>query len=163
MTDVIAEKKVVLIHYTLTDPEGEVLDSSKDGPPLPYLHGAGNLVPGLEKALGGRSIGDSFEVEVPADEGYGQRTAELFDIPRKQFPPDADIQPGMDFVMEDDQGQHHPLWVNAVSDEAVTVDPNHPLAGIDLHFAIEVISMREPTDDELDHGHPHGPDGTHQH
>lgn len=163
MTDVIADNLVVLLHYTLTAPDGEVIDSSEGGPPLPYLHGAGNLVPGLEAALTGKAVGDKFEVDVPADEGYGQRDGELFDIPRGQFPPDAQLEAGMDFVLEDDKGNYHPVWVNAVTDEAVTVDPNHPLAGVDLHFAVEVVRLREPTADELDHGHPHGPDGTHHH
>ena len=163
MTESIAENKVALIHYTLRDPAGEVLDSSKEGPPLAYLHGASNLVPGLEKEMTGREVGSSFEVKVSAAEGYGERDKATFEVPRAQFPPDADLQPGMDFVMEDAQGQYTPLWVAKVTTETVTVDPNHPLSGMDLHFAIEVVEIRDATAEELDHGHPHGPDGHHHH
>ena len=163
MTEAIADEKVVLIHYTLKDPEGEVLDSSTGGPALPYLHGAGNLVPGLERALDGRAAGDSFEVQVEAKDGYGERDKQPFAVPREQFPSGVELQPGMDFLMEDAQGNRFPLWIAKVEDEVVVVDPNHPLAGMDLHFAIEVVSMRDATAEELDHGHPHGPDGSHGH
>ena len=161
MKKVIEDKSVVLMHYTLKDSDGEVLDASGDGPPLAYLHGAGNLVPGLESAMAGREEGASFEVIVPAAEGYGERLLEPFEIPRNQFPDDAPLEPGVDFVMEDEAGNHTPLWVIEADAETVHVDPNHPLAGVDLHFSIEVVEIREASAEELDHGHPHGPGGHH--
>ena len=161
MIEVIADKHVVHIHYTLTNTEGEVLDSSQEGPPMAYLQGAGNLVPGLDRAMVGRKVGDSFEVVVPPAGGFGERTMEPFAIPRDKFPAEAELHPGVDFIMEDDSGNQTPVWVVATDDTKVTVDPNHPLAGLELRFAIEVISIREATAEELDHGHPHGPGGHH--
>jgi len=163
MNEVIADEHVVLIHYTLSNAAGEPLDSSREGPPLAYLHGAGNLVPGLEREMTGRAVGDSFDVVVPAKEGFGERLHDPFAIPRDKFPSDMEIQPGMDLMMEDASGNRMPLWVLEADEQAVKVDPNHPLAGLELHFAVEVVSIREATADELDHGHPHGPDGQHHH
>jgi len=163
MNEVIADEHVVLIHYTLSNSTGDPLDSSREGPPLAYLQGAGNLVPGLEKEMAGRKVGDSFDVVVSAKEGFGERLLDPFAIPRDKFPPDAELLPGMDLVMEDATGNQMPLWVLEADDHAVKVDPNHPLAGMELHFAVEVVSIRPATAEELDHGHPHGPDGHHHH
>lgn len=163
MTEQIADEHVVLIHYTLSNAEGEQLDSSREGPPLAYLHGAGNLVPGLERELAGHVPGDSFDVVVSAKDGFGERSLDPFAIPRDKFPPDAELMPGMDLMMEDEAGNRMPLWVIEADAQKVTVDPNHPLAGLELHFAVEVVSMRAATAEELDHGHPHGPDGQHHH
>lgn len=161
MSDVIAAEKVVHIHYTLKDADGEVLDTSGEGPPLAYLHGANNLVPGLERAMDGREVPSEFDVVVPAREGYGERGGATFEIPRNQFPDDAPLHPGVDFVMEDAEGKQTPLWILEATEDVVVVDPNHPLAGVDLHFAIQVVSVRDATAEELDHGHPHGPGGAH--
>lgn len=130
---------------------------------LPYLHGAENIVPGLEAALLGRSVGDSLEVEVAAADGYGERASKPFKIPRNQFPPDVELEPGMDFVIENDQGEQRVHWVMELDDTAVLVDGNHPLAGIDLFFSVEIVGIRDATEVELDHGHPHGPDGQGHH
>jgi len=157
----IAENTVATIHYTLTSPTGEVIDASPAGQPLAYLHGAGNIVPGLEQALEGRSVGDRFDVVVTPEEGYGPRHAELIHVvPRAAFQGVAEIQPGMQFETRGAQGSMV-VTVTAVDSENVTVDGNHPLAGEPLHFAIEVADVRAATSEELAHGHVHGAGGHH--
>lgn len=158
----IAERRVALFHYTLTNDQGEVIDSSEGRDPLGYLHGAGNIVPGLEKAMEGKAAGDSFKVTVAPEEGYGNRNEDLVQqVPREMFQGVDDIQPGMRFQAESNQGPVSVI-VTEVSDAQVTVDGNHALAGENLNFAIEVTDVRDATEEEIDHGHPHGPGG-HQH
>lgn len=156
----VADGMVVEIHYTLTDDKGEVLDSSIDSDPLPYLHGGDNIVPGLERAMNGRKIGDKFKADVSAEDGYGLPEGPgPQPVPRSSFPDDVEIVPGMQFGAEDPSGEFIPLWVTKVSKDKVFVDQNHPLAGVNLHFQVEVVSIRKATAEELEHGHPHGPDG----
>ena len=160
-TTTISDGSVVGIRYTLTDDDGEVLDSSGEQP-LEYLHGADNIVPGLESALAGCAVGDNLEVVVPPEEGYGPRQdIPLQPVPRSNFPADADIQTGMQFVVEDGEGQLAPVWVAAIEADHVMLDLQHPLAGVSLHFAVDVVSLRDASSEELDHGHPHGPGGHH--
>jgi FKBP-type peptidyl-prolyl cis-trans isomerase SlyD len=157
----IMDGRVVSIHYTLTDDDGIVIDKSSPDAPLSYLHGAGNIVPGLENALAGRKAGDSLVADVPPELAYGPRHEQLVQqVARSAFPEGADIAPGMQFEAH---GEHGPLvvMVTEVGDEQVTIDGNHPLAGRNLHFAVEVAGVREPTEDEANHGHVHGPDGAH--
>ena len=157
MTESIAENKVALIHYTLRDPAGEVLDSSKEGPPLAYLHGASNLVPGLEKEMTGREVGSSFEVKVSAAEGYGERQGPGPQaVHRSEFPKDFEPTEGRPLRAQDGEGNMITLWITKVEGAQVWVDVNHPLAGQTLNFDVEVMSMRDATDDEKEHGHAHG-------
>ena len=159
--DTIADGVVAIIHYTLTNDQGEVLDSSDGGDPLPYLHGANNIVPGLEKELAGLKIGDSKNIDVAPEEGYGVvNPAMIQSVPREQFPPDADVEPGVQFMMQSQDGQSMPIWVTKVEDGMVTIDANHPLAGETLHFAIEVAGIRAATSCETGCGHPHGLTGS---
>ncbi len=159
----IADGKVVTIHYTLTLSDGRVVDSSSGGEPLTYLHGAGNIVPGLERELSGKNQGDQLQVEVQPGEAYGDYDAAgNHKLPRKAFPADAQLRPGMGFHAEDDQGTVVPMWITGVADDEITVTSNHPLAGQVLNFAVEVVNIRDATAEEKDHGHPHGPGG-HQH
>ncbi len=158
----ISAGKVVFFHYTLTDDAGETIDSSRGGNPLPYLHGAGNIVPGLEKQLEGKALGTRFEAVVAPEEGYGVRSGSPMPVPRDQFPPDIEIEPGMQFFGEDPNGNRFPLWIAAVEDGTVLVDPNHPLADVTLHFDVEIMSIRDASDEEKAHGHPHMP-GMHHH
>ena len=153
----IAAGKVVFFHYTLTDADGETIDSSREGNPLPYLHGAGNIVPGLEKQLEGKEVGASFQAVVAPEEGYGVRRGEPMPVPRDQFPQDLELQPGMQFFGEDPNGNKFPLWIAAIQEGVVLVDPNHPLAGVTLHFDVEVVSIRAASEEEVAHGHPHLP------
>ena len=160
----IAQDKVVLFHYTLTNDAGEVLDSSDGGEPLAYLHGQGNIVAGLEKALGGRSVGEKLSVRVEPAEGYGVRDAALVKrVPRRSFGSAGNIKPGMQFQAQLERGQTRVVTVTAVKGDMVTVDGNHPLAGQSLNFAVEITEVRDATSEELEHGHVHGPGGHHHH
>lgn len=158
----IAERCVASFHYTLTNAEGEVIDSSSGRGPLTYLHGAGNIVPGLEKAMAGKAVGDRFEVVVDAEEGYGPRHAGLVQVvPRVAFQGVDAIEPGMQFHAQGPQGPMA-VVVTRVDTDEVTVDGNHPLAGVALHFAIEITEVRDATVEEVVHGHVHG-EGGHVH
>lgn len=156
----IAEDSVATIHYTLTLEDGTIADSSRDGEPMAYLHGHGNIIPGLEDQLLGRNPGEKLEVVVQPADGYGEfDPAAESDVPRSAFPKGVTLQAGMMFHTEDEAGNVQPLWVKAIAGEQVKVTANHPLAGRTLHFAVEVVSVRVATQEELDHGHPHGPGG----
>ncbi len=160
----ITSDKVVLIHYTLTNETGTVLDSSSGGEPLAYLQGKGNIIPGLEKALEGRQAGDKLNVRVEPVEGYGVRDAELVQqVPRRAFGSVKDVKPGMQFHAQGAHGQMRVVTVTRVQGDMVTVDGNHPLAGEVLVFDVEVAEVREATGEELEHGHVHGPGGHHHH
>lgn len=157
----IAEENVVSIHYTLTNDAGKVLDSSSGGEPLEYLHGFGNIIPGLEAALLGKSLGDRFKVSVAPADAYGERNDKLVQkIPKSQFPEPGKVKAGMQFQVNGPQGPMI-LSVLDVSDTEVTVDGNPELAGQTLHFDIEVTGVRAASKEELEHGHVHGPGGHH--
>ncbi len=156
----VSADKVVVFDYSLSSNEGQVLESS-DGDPLIYLHGHGNIVPGLERQIEGRSAGDEFTAVVEPHEGYGDRIdEEPVAVPRTQFPAELELEVGMQFAAEDDEGNEVPVWVIAIEADLVLVDPNHPLAGQQLTFNIHVHSVRDATADELAQGHPSGVDGT---
>lgn len=158
----IAKDQVVLIHYTLTGDGGEVLDSSRDGEPLAYLHGHGNIIPGLEAALEGASVGDALEVDVSAEDGYGLRDEErMVLVPRTELPSGFDVPEGEMVRAQGEDGQVMFLQVVENQEEAVLFDGNHPLAGQNLHFSVEVVELRAASADELSHGHVHGPGGHH--
>ena len=155
----VSANKVVVFDYTLSSNEGQSLESS-DGDPLIYLHGHGNIVPGLERQIEGRAAGDSFQAVVEPSEGYGERIdEEPVAVPRTQFPPELQIEVGMQFAAEDDEGNEIPVWVIAVEQDLILVDPNHPLAGQQLTFDITIHQVRDATAEELAHGHPHGEEG----
>lgn len=158
----IADHTVVSFHYTLTDDQGTVIDSSAGREPLTYMHGTGQIVPGLEKVMAGRVAGDQFKVDVAPAEGYGERHAELEQqVPREAFQGVDDIQPGMQFQGRGPQGVIN-VTVTRIEDGVVHIDGNHPLAGQTLHFDVEVTDVRQATEEETEHGHVHGPGG-HQH
>lgn len=162
--DVIGENKVVGFHYTLSNDKGETLESSNSSEPMSYLHGAENIVPGLERQMVGHTVGDKFSAEVPPDEGYGERDESAAQaVPRSSFPDDVEIEPGAQFTAEAPDGSLMPVWVTAVDATTVHIDRNHPLAGETLRFQIEVVSIRDATKEEIAHGHPHGPGGHHHH
>lgn len=159
-SEVVRDGKVVIFNYTLRNDEGEVLDASEPGDPMAYLHGAENIVPGLEEKMGGRGIGDRFEAVVPPELGYGLREEPgLRALPRAAFPDEVDLVAGMELALEDDEGDIVPIWIADVREDAVIVDINHPLADQTLHFAIEIVAIRDASESELEHGHPHGVDG----
>lgn len=147
--------RVVSLHYTLTDDLGVQLDSSRGGEPFTYLHGYGNIISGLENALAGCEAGYSSAIHVPPADGYGEYNPQaVFEAPRDQFPPGEDIQIGMQVQ---GQGAHGILnfTVVGVNDQVVTLDANHPMAGKNLYFAVDVLEVRDATAQELAHGHVH--------
>lgn len=148
----IAADKVVHIHYTLKTDEGTVVDSSEGNDPLGYVHGNGNIIPGLEKALDGRTQGEKFQVSIPPEEGYGPRDDGLLQaVPKSAFEGLGDLKPGMQFQAQTDQGPRL-VTIAAVAPDAVTVDGNHPLAGQTLNFDIEVAAVRDASKAELEEG-----------
>lgn len=158
----ITDHCVVSLQYTLTNPEGETLDQSKPGEPLVYLHGASNLIPGVEKALTGKSVGDEFSIVVAPEEGYGVRDEKLRQkLPMSEFEGFMDIEPGVEFRVDDDDGNVEYFTIVEVNGDEVTVDGNHELAGITLHFDIRIESIRKATPEEIAHGHVHGPGHCH--
>jgi FKBP-type peptidyl-prolyl cis-trans isomerase SlyD len=157
----VAQDTVVAIRYTLKDDAGQTLDASADEP-LVYLHGNGNLIPGLERALEGKKPGDKLSVSVPPSEAYGEVDQDLVqEVPRSAFRGIDDIQVGMRFQAQSNYGPRS-VVVTKVTPDLITVDGNHPLAGQTLNFDVEVAQVRAATPEELEHGHVHGPGG-HQH
>lgn len=156
MTLLIGDNSVVSMHYTLTNASGEVLDSSDGGEPLTYLHGAGNIIPGLENALVGKVAGDSLKVEVPPAEGYGEIHQELMQVvPREAFQGVEQLEPGMAFQAQGQDGSTRQIVVREINGDEITVDGNHPLAGVDLHFDVQVVEVRQASEEEVAHGHAH--------
>lgn len=159
----VAKHKVISIEYTLTDPQGTELDSSRGGSPFVYIHGIGNIIPGLEAALEGKAQGEQINAVIPPENAYGVRDESLVQqLDRSQFDTEDDIQVGMQFHAMSEAG---PRVVTVVSVEVdkVTIDGNHPLAGMTLHFDVTVKEIRDATGEELSHGHVHGPDDHHHH
>jgi len=157
----IADRTVASFHYTLTNDAGDVLDSSEGREPLAYLHGAGNIVPGLEREMAGHVAGDRFTVDVAPEDGYGTYIAELVQrVPRAQFAGIDDLDVGMQFQAQTGSGTVA-VVITEIDGDLVTVDGNHPLAGETLHFAVEVTDVREASVEEVVHGHVHGAGGHH--
>ncbi len=157
----ISKNSVVTFHYRLTKDGGELVEDSFEGEPLTYLHGHGSLIIGMEKALEGKQVGNNFSVEIPAEEGYGERHEELIqEVPRSAFDGVGEITEGMRFRASTEQGEV-PVVVTSVTEDKVIVDGNHPLAGAKLDFTVEVKTVREATAEEIDHGHVHGAGGHH--
>lgn len=156
-----AHGMVVTMHYTLTNDKGDVLDSSRGSDPLDYLHGHGNIIPGLEKALEGASAGHKSKVTVAPAEGYGEKNDELvFEAARDQFPPDMTLALGERVYAEGPQGPIS-FTIVELTEKGAKLDGNHPLAGQTLHFEVEIVSVREASAEETEHGHVHGEHGHH--
>lgn len=158
----ISQNKVVTIHYQVVDvASNEVIDSSEGGAPMVYLHGHQNIVPGLEKALEGKKLGDEFEVTVAAADAYGVYSEDrVQQVPLAAFEGVEQLEPGMAFTAQTEHGPVS-IIVTEVDDATATVDANHPLAGKDLHFKVKVESLRDASVEELSHGHVHGEGGHH--
>lgn len=159
----ISKDSVVTMHYVLKNAQGEEIDSSKEQGPLVYLHGAGNIITGLEEHLIGKKVGDQISAIVPPEKAYGMPIDELVQtVPREAFGDEIEkVDVGMRFQAETEQGPV-PVVVTEMDDTTVTVDGNHPLAGKELHFEVSISEVRKATDEEIAHGHVHGPGG-HQH
>lgn len=157
----IAKGKVVSIDYTLTDESGEILDSSKGHAPLSYIQGQGNIIPGLENSLEGRSAGENFKVTVPPKDAYGEREeGKTMQIDRDHFKGVTDLEVGMQFHAQGSGGTQV-VTVIGLDGDMVKVDANHPLSGRTLNFDVSVVAVRDATKEELEHGHVHGPGGHH--
>ncbi|ABI57755.1 FKBP-type peptidyl-prolyl cis-trans isomerase [Alkalilimnicola ehrlichii MLHE-1] len=150
----VAKDRVVSIDYTLKDTEGTLLDSSEGRGPLAYLHGAGNIIPGLEQALEGQNSGDSVEVTIEPGDAYGERDDNLIqDVPKQMFDSVEKVEPGMQFQAQTPNGTQV-ITVREVGDETVKVDANHPLAGVTLNFDVKVIDVRDASSEEVENGQP---------
>jgi FKBP-type peptidyl-prolyl cis-trans isomerase SlyD len=158
----IESNSVVTLHYTLKDNDGNVIDQSDDGSFL-YMHGAMNIIPGLENALAGKSAGDEISVKVSPEEGYGVKDdARIQEVPKEMFDSADEIKVGVQFHAQGPDGSAVVVTVVEVKDEAVVIDGNHALAGMDLNFEVNIVDVREASAEEIEHGHVHGPHG-HQH
>jgi len=152
----VADNMAVSIHYTLTNDDGEVLDTSIGDEPLVYLHGVGNIIPGLENALHGKVAGDKFNVHIAPEDAYGELMEEMIQvISRDMFEGIDNIEVGMQFNADVSSGSGVVTVVN-IEDDDITIDGNHPLAGLALTFDVEVIDVRAATEEEAKHGHIHG-------
>lgn len=159
----VEDDKVVGINYTLKDNDGTVIDSSDGKDPLYYLHGYGQLVPGLEDELEEKDLNESFSVKVQAEDGYGDYNKELvYVLDRSKFPDPKVVEVGMTFTSKTKDGDFN-LNVVGVEGDNVTLDANHPLAGKELNFDVKVVDIRDATSEEIKHEHVHGPDGHSHH
>lgn len=157
----IARDSVVTLDYVLRNDAGELLDESKDEP-LTYIHGRGQMVPGLETALEGQSSGGKLKIAVPPKDAYGERIGgKELRLPIEAFPEDEVIEPGTSIEAVGEDGKTVVLWIVDRDDQAVSVSLDHPFAGLTLHFDIAIREVRAATHDELSHGHVHGPGGHH--
>jgi FKBP-type peptidyl-prolyl cis-trans isomerase SlyD len=159
----IGPDSVVTFHYILKDENGTVLDESEPDEPLAYLYGHGHIIPGLEKEITGRDAGDALVVDVAPADGYGEYDEDLVQrVPRRELHGIKDLAAGMRLQAQTPAGTHA-VTVTQVSEEMVTLDGNHPLAGKHLHFDVRIEAVRAATEEELVHGHVHGPHGHHHH
>ena len=158
----MASQRVIGFHSTVQDEDGEELDSSRGDEPLYILEGTGEIIPGLERAIAAMQVGERKTVALKAAEAYGDHDPELvMRVERSQFPPEANLEPGDHFSAEDDEERERVYTVVAVEPDVVVVDGNHPLAGHDLVFDVEIVESRAATKDEIAHGHAHGEGGHH--
>ena len=158
----IEQHTVVTMHYHLTNPEGQVLDSSRDDEPLTYLHGGGNILAGLERELTGLDVGATKTVNLSAADGYGEYDASMVQsVPRQDLAGLPNLEVGMQLQANRSDGQTMIVEIKEIREDTVVVDGNHPLAGVPLTFEIEIVSIREATAEELQHGHVHGEGGHH--
>lgn len=155
----VRRDRVVRFHYELYDDGGKRLESSRDGDPVVALYGHGGLVPGVERALAGRTAGDRLEVRVPPEEGFGERREDrIRRVQKKRLASPKRLRPGMTVFLHTETGERHATVVK-VGSSVVDVDFNHPFAGLTLAFRLEVVDVREAEPDEIAHGHAHGPGG----
>lgn len=152
----VQDDVVVSLEYTLRLADGAVLDSSVGGAPVQFLQGRRNIIPGLERALYGMKVGETKEVIISPEDGYGERDPDAYQlVPRSSFPADLDLQVGMGLRMRMPAGRSIEVYVEEIRPDGVLLDLNHPLAGQTLHFSVKVLDLRAATPEELEHGHAH--------
>ena len=158
----ILTNKVISFNYTLKDDEGTILDSSANKEPLTFLSGSQQIIPKLEEALSGMIIGSKKNIKIAAADAYGEYSEDAIQkIKMDQFPKEANIEVGMTYIANSPDGKQMPFLVSEINEQDVTVDFNHPLAGKDLEFDVELLDVRDATPEEIQHGHVHGPGGHH--
>ncbi|HSL46287.1 MAG TPA: peptidylprolyl isomerase [Anaerolineales bacterium] len=161
MADTVQNNTVVSMEYTL-HVDNEEIDSSKGQDPLQFLVGHGNIISGLEREMIGMRVGESKDVTIAPADAYGEFDEEAFmNVPRGAFPQEIPVEEGAELTVRDDSGQSRYARIDAVEGDTVTLNFNHPLAGDELHFNVTVVGLREPTAEELEHGHVHQGDGHH--
>lgn len=159
--DSVQKDVVVAMEYSL-QVDGEEIDSSKGQDPLQFLVGHGNIISGLEREMIGMKVGESKDVVIQPADGYGEYDDEAYmDVPRAEFPQDMPVEEGLELSVRDDQGQSRYARIDGIEGDTVTLNFNHPLAGDELHFNVKIVELREPTSEELEHGHVH--QGGHHH
>jgi len=157
----ITDNKVVTLDYTLTDEAGKIIDQSEDGQ-FVYLHGASNIIPGLENALSGNKAGTELNVTVKPEDGYGERDESMLQVVSKDMFDSAEqITAGQQFHAQGPSDETITITVMEIKDDQITIDGNHPLAGVQLSFAVSILDVRDASAEEIEHGHAHGPDGHH--
>ena len=157
----ITDNKIVTIDYTLKDEAGKIIDQSENGQFL-YLHGASNIIPGLENALAGKKAGIELTVSVAPADGYGERDETMLqEVSKDMFESADQISVGQQFHAQGPSGETVTITVMEINDDQITIDGNHPLAGVNLTFAVSIVDVRDASDEEIEHGHAHGPDGHH--
>lgn len=160
----IANKKVVTMSYTLRDDKGTELDSANKASPFVYMHGTGQIIPGLEEALMGLKAGDKKDVTIAPADAYGEIEDQLkITVQRSMFPPYEILNEGMQFAADVGNGERRVFRIEKIDGDNIQVDGNHPLAGQTLHFQVEIQDVRDATQEEMEHGHAHGPGGHHHH
>ena len=162
----ITENKVGIFHYHLTNDAGDILDTSNGQDPMPYLHGFGNIIPGLEEQMEGKQAGDKFTAIILPEDAYGEFDPDAFiQVPKDQLPEGIEFEEGLQLLAEGDDGHVMPIYMDSYDEatEIFTFNCNHPLAGETLTFQVEIVAVRDATEEELEHGHPHGADGTEGH
>ena len=156
--------KVVTLNFTLSDETGNVLDSTDQGGPFSYISGSGMVLPKLEEAVNGMIIGTKKQLKLDAKDGYGEYNEDAIQaVGKENFPQDFILEAGMEYMASNPDGVQMPFVITSVEDETVTIDFNHPLAGKNLNFDLELLDVRDATAEELAHGHGHGAGGHHHH
>ena len=158
----ITKHSVAALEYTLTNDQGEVLDSTQGRGPLAYVHGTESIIPGLEAELEGKAAGDAFQVRIAPTEAYGERNEEMVQSVARDQLPTGELEVGMQLQAQSEGGDAFLVTVVEVGESEVKLDANHPLAGVALNFDVKVVEVRSASEEEIAHGHPHGPGG-HQH
>jgi FKBP-type peptidyl-prolyl cis-trans isomerase SlyD len=153
--------KVVSIHYTLKDDQGNILDTSEGKDPLTYLHGANNVIVGLENAIEGKKTGDTFSVSIEPTEAYGEKDEAKKQVLERSMFGEHEVQVGQQFHAADPEGNSIVVTVTNIDGDDIVIDGNHPLAGLTLNFDVEIVDVREASEEEISHGHVHGEGGHH--
>ena len=158
----LGQNKVVTMNYILKDDQGNIIQTTDKRESFQFMSGSQQILPKLEEEINAMIIGSKKNVEIPAKEAYGEYSEQAIQqVKKESFPADVDLKVGMEFVANSPEGHQMPFVIKNIKNEEITVDFNHPLAGMNLEFDVELIDIRNATPEEMQHGHVHGPDGHH--